>query len=360
VTTWVITTAAERLPLDDQRKGTVTLTVTNTSNRPDRVMFEVVTDPAAQSWFTVEEAQRTVAATASTQYRVTATVPDGARAGQYQLQGRVYSLDSAPEETSVLSNRILLDVAGSQPKPPSRLRAWWPVIPAALVVIAVVAVILVVVNRSTIASPAAAGASGSPGPPTVAVPSVVALPDDKAAAALQQAGLVPQVRHKYVPANPGPVTQSIPAGTMVARGSTVEVIYPSVFQAPHVISPAQSATLPRIADPVAAAFGARASSLQVTWVQPEPFITTWVVVILNLVCDQYTTGSNNPLYLLKNYVMSNVTEVSVPSFTAVRYLQDTGTAIFPCGNEAVEVAPVDDFGSIGPYSPAIFYAINGA
>jgi hypothetical protein len=357
-TSWVITTAAERLPLDEHRQGTVTLTVTNTSNQPDRAMFEVVTDPAAQSWFTVEEPQRTVAATASTQYRVTATVPDGARAGQYQLQGRVYSLDSAPEESSVLSNRILLDVAGSQPRPPSRLRAWWPVIPAALVVIAVVAVVLVVVNRSTIASPSAV-ASTSPGSSTVAVPSVVALADDQAAAMLEQAGLTPQVRHRYVAANPGPATQSIPAGTQVARGSTVEVVYPSVFHAPQVVSPAQNATLPRIADPVGAAFGAHASSLQVTWVQPEPFITTWLVVILNHVCSQLFTGPGYPSLPYDRDLMSEVTQVSVPSFTAVRYLQGTGSSITPCGDEIVDVAPIDDFGTIGPFAPAVTYKING-
>jgi hypothetical protein len=46
-TNWVITTAADRIVLDDQRAGELTFTVSNPTPYPDRTVFEVVPDEGA-------------------------------------------------------------------------------------------------------------------------------------------------------------------------------------------------------------------------------------------------------------------------------------------------------------------------
>jgi beta-lactam-binding protein with PASTA domain len=351
---WVITTAAERLVLDDTRRGTTTLTVTNTANRSDQAVFEIVTDPAAQSWFTVDDPQRAVPAASSVQYVVKAEVPPTGPAGHYQLQGRVYSANSVPEETSVLSNRILLEVAGTVVPPPPRLRRWWPVIPAALVVLAIVAVVVIVANRNQVSSPSAA-ATPSAHVPTVTVPSVASLPEDQAVAALEQAGLTPVIKHRH--ANPVPPTQSIPANTVVARGTTVEIDYSSILAAPVITSPVNNAVLPRIApDGFATALGAIAYSIQATWTQAEPFVTSWQVVILSDVCSSYVPTASGAIGRNSDrYFVAVSTVVTTPSYLGTRYVQPKRNAISDCGNEFIEVAPIDDFGRIGTFARYIGY-----
>lgn len=141
-TEWVITSAAERINLGDGNRGEMSFTVTNPATAQDRVVFEVVAgDGASETWFSVEEPQRLVAGGGSVSYMVKVAVPAGAPAGEYWLQGRAYSADSAPEEGSRLSGRVAFTVAPSaKPK-----RPWWPYAVAAgllLVVLAVVGILV--------------------------------------------------------------------------------------------------------------------------------------------------------------------------------------------------------------------------
>ncbi len=144
-TTWVVTAASERVQLSDG-KAEVGFTVTNPSAAPDRAMFTVVPGPgAAASWFAVDEPQRSVGGGSSTSYVVRVAVPAGTAAGSYELKARVYSADSAPEETSTQSGRVAFDVAAvAAPPPPPKQRPWWllAVIAAVVVVTGLIAWIL--------------------------------------------------------------------------------------------------------------------------------------------------------------------------------------------------------------------------
>lgn len=122
-TEWVITAAAERVELDAHNRGETTFTVTNPASAPDRVVFEAVAGGGADgTWFTVEEPQRLVTGGGSVSYLVRIAVPAGAAPGSYSLQGRAYSADTAPEESSRLSGRVALEA-----RPTVRpARPWWP------------------------------------------------------------------------------------------------------------------------------------------------------------------------------------------------------------------------------------------
>src|SRR5262245_7358107 len=58
-TRWVITNAAEQVALNDQKHGETTFTVSNPTQRADRVVFDVVPgDGAEASWFSTTDPQR--------------------------------------------------------------------------------------------------------------------------------------------------------------------------------------------------------------------------------------------------------------------------------------------------------------
>src|SRR5262245_15025982 len=129
-TRWVVSTETERLVLDEQRQGMTTLTVTNTSAAADRAQVGLVTDDTAADWFTVDEPIRMVGAGASVPFQIRVTVPREAHVGEYAVQASVSSAESAPEEDSALSNRIVVEV----PVPAVRVRRarprwWWLAIP---------------------------------------------------------------------------------------------------------------------------------------------------------------------------------------------------------------------------------------
>src|SRR5512139_2138656 len=163
-TEWVVTTAAERVTLNEQRQGELTFTVTNPTSRADRAVFDVVPgDGADAAWFQVDEPQRAVRGTASVSYLVRAAIPAQTPPGEFAVQGRVYSADSAPEESSVLSSRVLLAVKGAE-KPVKKRWPWWIWVVAALVaVVLIVTITLVVSNRGD--------------GPVVAPDGTVAMPD---------------------------------------------------------------------------------------------------------------------------------------------------------------------------------------
>jgi hypothetical protein len=136
-TSWVVTVASERAELDASGGGEITFTVTNQGPVQDRAVFEVVPGEAAdRSWFTVEEPQRLLSPGVSASYLVKIAVPAGTPAGTYALQGRVYSADTAPEESSAASGRVVLAVAGTATEP----RPWWLLAVAALVVVVIAVV----------------------------------------------------------------------------------------------------------------------------------------------------------------------------------------------------------------------------
>jgi PASTA domain len=139
MTTWQIGESGTSIALDGAGRGEVTFTVTNTSPAADRAVLTVTPlDGAADSWFSVAEPQRQVAAGASVLYPVGVAVPQSTAAGTYGLQGVAYSADSDPAESSSTSKRISLTVA---PPPAGKGVPRWIWLVVAAIVLLVVGVV---------------------------------------------------------------------------------------------------------------------------------------------------------------------------------------------------------------------------
>jgi hypothetical protein len=166
---WVITAAAPAVELSPAGIGETTFTVTNNGSRTGRAVLDVVTsDGADPQWFTVIEPQRAVPPGGSVSYVVRVAINPSAAPGSYSFQGRVYSVDEAPEENSVLSGRVSLSLARAAVPVPKK-RPWWILAVAALVVVVVgVVTAVVLASRSGPSTTTARPAQPSPSAPTTA------------------------------------------------------------------------------------------------------------------------------------------------------------------------------------------------
>ena len=160
-TAWNISATAERVALDAQGRAETTFTVTNSGPVDQRVVVDVVPgERADRAWFTVDEPQRIVPPGGSASFLARIAAPAGAAPGQYWLAGRAYSGDTAPEETSVLSDRVLFEVRPSV-APARRNPLLW-LIPVGVLLAAIVGTVLFLVLRDD-GEPDAAP-STAPGP----------------------------------------------------------------------------------------------------------------------------------------------------------------------------------------------------
>jgi hypothetical protein len=243
----------------------------------------------------------------------------------------VYSAESAPEETSVLSSRVMLEVKPG-PQAKRARKPWW-----ILAVAGAVVIVLVVVGIVALAS------RGGP-PATVTVPNVGALTADQAKTAIQSAGLVFVLKHRFAE-EPGPLTQSLPAGAQVARGSTVEIIVPSKVTYPTQTAPANGSTV-------------RAGDLPTfTWTQPESYVSSWRVETRLVIC--YYAGRNEPLCGSLPGPSQVVKGPSLkPTIDLVFRPDSTVIGIYHSGQMIWQVSPVDDFGNSGTSSTYFNLQVN--
>ncbi len=349
-TKWVITNAAERVVLDDQKHGEITFTVSNPTPYPDRAVFEVVPGEGADgAWFSAADPQRQVPASGSVAYLVKVAVPAEAVPGSHSLQGRVYSADSAPEETSVLSGRVLLDVAGPVPAP--KRKPWWLIAVAALVVLVAGVVIWLLVPRGGApAAPAAtparsAGASTRPsvaaaGP--VTVPNLVGLTEQEATKQLTALGLVAgKVQHRQDPAQAGKVLAQNPTLTSVAPGTKVDLVLAVSLAAPSITNPGGGS-----------GFG-QGSSVDVRWNQGETWVGSWHVTTSKENCYYYVGHQ----YRDCHFDPQADTSVGIKLYTAsfsLGYQPLLNIGWFNTGTVQANVAAVDDFGTAGPAATVQF------
>lgn len=359
-TQWVITSAADRVAIDGQRTGEIAFTVSNPSPRQDRAVFEVVPGEGVDpSWFTTEELQRKVPAGGSVAYTVKVAVPADVAPGPRSVQARVYSADAPPEESSVLSGRVLLDVSG--PAVPARKpRPWWLIAVAALVAIVVGVVIWLLVpsgnatpgatpSRSASARPSATAsapvtASASPtAPATVTVPNLQGLAEADAVKQLTSVGLVEgKVQHRQNPAQAGKVLSQSGTLTSVPRGSKVDVVVGVSLSAPGITSPASGA-----------GFGG-GSSVDVRWNQTESWVATWHVVTSKENCYYYIGHQ----YRDCHFDGQADTTVGIKLYTAsfsLSYQPLLNLGNYNTGNVQASVAAVDDFGTDGPAAVVAFH-----
>lgn len=208
-TPWQIAPGVERI---DVSKGAteVTFTVGNPGPVDDRAVLDIVcSDNAKRSWFTVGEPRRLVPHGGSVTFTV-AVAPTDAPPGAYWMAGRVYSADSAPEETAVLSNRVTFDVAA--PDGGGGIPLWKWLVPVLAMVAVVVGVVLFLVLRDDDEE-------------TVAVPEVRGSSLNSANQVLIQAGLgfSANFANSDTVAAGFVAEQNPAAGTGVPPGSTVTV-----------------------------------------------------------------------------------------------------------------------------------------
>ncbi|HZN74243.1 MAG TPA: PASTA domain-containing protein [Micromonosporaceae bacterium] len=334
-TDWVVTTAAERIGLDAQKRGEATFTVTNPNGRADQAVFDVVPGNGADpTWFTVDEPQRLVRGNASVAYLLKVAVAPGAPAGAYPIQGRVYSANSAPEESSVLSGRVMLDVE-PEPEPVRRRIPWWVVAVAALV-----AMVLGVVGWLAL----------TPDPvPLATVPDLLGKTEAQAVDALRRAGLTAgRVTHRHNPAkNDAVLTQSVQDGNAVAPGTPVDFEVSVALAAPTPATPANEARFARNAAP------------PLTWKQSQPFVTMWTVSISEEYCI-LRIGVPAPVcaWMLVDEQATSSPLVDKPQLAFLFPVSGVFPGLFHSGRVQWTVVAIDDFGNKGPSSAAATYQIN--
>ena len=342
-TNWVVTTAAERIALNDAKQGETTFTVTNPGTRADRVVFEPVPGEGADpAWFTVEEPQRRVAPAASVSFLVKARVPDTAPPGTYELQGRVYSADSAPEESSVLSNRVVFEIA-APPAPQRRRIPWWIIaIAAGLVLITAITLTLVFTLGGASTSEEAKPQPSPSASGAVTVPDVARLNETQAVFALKQAGLVPgAIRHRLDPTHVDWVLeQTVVAGTTVDKGTAVGLVI-AVKLTPPNLKTAQNAQIKMLTG-------------KLEWEQTESYITNWSIQVSPTVCVAVSTPTVGSGACLPASIVAART--TVKSYTPPLRNAAFGAGLAQLnftGQFQWNVAAVDDFGNVGPYSAVL-------
>ena len=313
------TTAADRFDLDAERSAQTTFTVTNPSGTADRVVFEPVAGPGAEpGWITVDASLLLVVAAGFVLLLVRTTEPEGTKPGSYEARGRAYSADSAPEETSVLSGRVVFDVA-APPAPRKRTIPWWEYAAAAVLLVVVSVTVTLVATLGRGAGQATA-------------PQLAGLSRTDAVAALQKAGLtVGTVRHKFDQSNIEQVLdQSVRADSSVPDGTAVDLVVGATLSPPVPVTKE----------------GARlAQGEPLRWRQPEAWVTRWqadasISLCVNGVCyaaPVLRATVDGPEYLVPVRVPYTVAELKVTVYTYGEW----------------SVAAVDDFGTVGPAVPTM-------
>lgn len=218
-TPWKIAPGVERIDLGAQRRGEVTFTVSNPGPVDDRAVLDIAcSENAERSWFAVSEPQRLVPHGGSVQFSVAVRPGEQAAAGAYWLAGRVYSADSAPEETAVVSDRVAFDLAGATPKPKKPIWIW--LVPLIVMIAAVVGIVLFLLLRPD-------------DPETVAVPDLTNQSLDQANQVLRQAGLQIQVVTAHSEDVPiGNVAGQDPAANQPVAPGTAVTVTVSLGKAP--------------------------------------------------------------------------------------------------------------------------------
>jgi hypothetical protein len=343
-TQWVVTNASGRIALDDKKQGETTFTVSNPALNADRAVFEVVPgDGAERSWFTVADPQRMVPGTGSVPYLVKVAVPADAPAGSYAIQGRVYSADLAPEESSVLSGRVVFDIGAAAPVPEAKPKPWWLIAVAALVVLVIGVVTWLLVAGGDEPKPVAGGAaSPSATPKDAKVPNLLGLAEEQARKELTAAGLtVGTLKRKQDPAQKDKVLQQgTAAATVVPGGSKVDLVVAVSLAAPAITSPAAGQGLGR-------------SGVDVRWNQTEAWVAKWNVRTTKQTCYYYFAHSYRDCRWDQEAATSTTGKQYSASYNmGFQPLLNLGW--YQTGPVQAIVTAVDDFGGAGPAATVEF------
>jgi len=343
-TKWVVTTASERVALDEAtRGGEATFMVTNQSPKSARAMFDIKTgDGVDESWFSVEDPQRPIRPAASVPYLVRIQVPQTVPPGQYEFEARVYPPDSAPEENFVLSRRVMLEVP-KKPEPPKKKFPWWIVVAAALLVL-VIGVVTWIVWPSGGEPQAAPSASPTPQASAVPVeytivPQVLKATIDSARKSLTDANLSVGVVQYRAGAAANVTRQSIPGGTAVPKGTKVDIELQMPFSLLTITAPGPNSSMPSGRWPT------------IVWTQPEPYITKWQVYIQAEQCTKPSaTVANVCGFPIVGAPILATSKEYAGSMPKLNFAAPAVGATWNTGKIIVSVIPLDDLGVAVPSS----------
>lgn len=336
-TKWVVTTATERVALDEAtRGGEATFMVTNQSPKSARAMFDIKTGTGVdESWFSVEDPQRPIRPAASVPYLVKIQVPQQVPPGQYEFEARVYPPDSAPEENFVLSRRVMLEVP-QPPAPPKKKFPWWIVVAAALLVIVIVVVTIIVWPSGGSPEPAP---SASPPPSAAPVeyvptPPVLRKSIQDARTTLTKAGLDVGLLHYKAGEALNVTRQSIPSGTWVPKGTKVDLELQMPFSPLTITAPGNNTSMPPGRWPT------------ITWTSPDPYIKRWRVWIQADLCTKAKADAQPSCSY--PVIDGSPTLVTAPEYAGPMPKLNLTPAVgtpYHSGRIVVSVAPLDDFGT---------------
>ena len=158
---WTIRPLTERIELGPAGQAETTFTVTNNGPVDKRLVLDVVrSDNAGQVVIDVPKPQQLVPHGGSVSFLVTVTARPGTPPGECWLAARLYSADEAPEESSVLSDRVAFEIKPTTAPPKPKIWIWLiPVLVLVLVVLGVVVFLLLRDDEPPAPLP------GPPGPP---------------------------------------------------------------------------------------------------------------------------------------------------------------------------------------------------
>lgn len=219
---FAITTAANSTPLDENRKGQMVFTVSNTSVRALRGRARLMPDKAAAAtWFTLAGgAERDFTVNGTQQYTVQIAVPPTAAAGTYTVRLDMVGVDN-PDEDFTQGPGITFEVPA--PLPVKKPFPWWII--AVIVGLVIIGIILAVVLS----------------PKEVEVPNLVGSPLIAAQPTLEAAGLkVNVVQATAASAQQNRVVAQNPAsGVKVQSGAVITL---SIGVLPPTPTPTPTAT----------------------------------------------------------------------------------------------------------------------
>lgn len=339
---WVVTTATEKLTLDQSRTAEITFTVTNKAARVARTAFDIRTgDGVDTSWFTIDDPQRAIRPAASVPFPVRLAVPAQVAPGSYEFQARVCPPDAAPEENFVLSPRVLIEVP-APPAPEKKKWPWWLIAVAAGLLALVIGVVTWLVWPSGDVEPQV---EVTPSPTPIAsvapieyttVPRLHGLKYADAVAGVQKAGLELGVAiHRFDVGGTDLVTrQSIAIGAQAAKGSPVNLEVSMPVVKPVITAPGNNSNVPPGGMPT------------VSWTDQSP-VKRWLITVYPEKCVKTgTADSCNPAALDPAQLVTS--RQHRPPMPALTYVDSTGAGWRHSGWVQVHVQAVDDVGNLTP------------
>ncbi len=175
---FVVTTPTTTLTLDEQRRGQITVSITNVAGRPLRARLRIDPDPpAAAPWFAVTAtAEREFGLGATEAFAVAVAVPAEVAPGRYQVRLDAVAEDH-PDETFTMGPTVAVTVPATRRR---RSRRPWLVAAAVAAVVVLGGVIAAVVaaGGDRVAVPGVTGQAATAAIDTVTNAGLKAAPDD--------------------------------------------------------------------------------------------------------------------------------------------------------------------------------------